>query len=207
MDELVTSFDFEPVAFANVPYSAYHYTAYGTEGEFTLRRNREAFDWVDLVPKTAISPSQVNTASELLGVKLAYPILIAPSAAHAALHPEGEVATYKASFAASNTPMIVSNNASLPVDKIAAAAKGNMSWQLYPRQDLDASKGFLEVAQSNGSQWIVVTLDQGAALWERAQHYRNLGRAGVADLGARTPTGFPPTGFGTTGNISTRSAR
>ena len=183
MDELVTSFDFEPVAYAKVPRSVYDYMAWGAESEFTVRRNREAFDWVDLVPKTAINTSQVNTASELFGVKLAYPILVAPSAAHAALHPEGEAATYRASFAASNTPMIVSNNASLPVDKIAAAAKGNMSWQLYPRQDLDGSKGFLDTAQSNGSQLIVVTVDQQASFYDRSVHDRNLTSRGGGAVG------------------------
>jgi len=197
MDELVTSFDFEPVCYAKVPRADYDYTAYGTESEFTLRRNREAFDWVDLAPKKAIETSQVNTATELFGIKLAYPILVAPSAAHAALHPEGEAATYRAAFAASNTPMIVSNNASLTVDKIAAAAKGNMSWQLYPRQDLDQSQGFLDTAQSNGSQFIVVTIDQQASLWERAQHDRNLqGRGG---RGAATPARGAARGGGFTG--------
>ena len=184
IDELVTAFDFEPLAYARVPRDAYDYTAYGTEGEFTLRRNRQAFDWVDLVPKGAIDKSQVNTAIELFGSRLAFPIMVAPSAAHAALHPEGEVATYRAAAAASNTTMIVSNNASLPLEKIAAGAKGPLWWQLYPRQDLDASRALIETAQSNGSQAIVVTIDQKAAFWERAQHYRNLGRAGAAGRGA-----------------------
>src|ERR1051325_3693748 len=49
LNELVTAFDFEPVAYAKVPRYAYDYTAYGTDSEFTLRRNREAFEWVELV--------------------------------------------------------------------------------------------------------------------------------------------------------------
>ena len=39
--------------FANVPLSVYDYTAHGDGSEFTLRRNRQAFDWVDLVPGQA----------------------------------------------------------------------------------------------------------------------------------------------------------
>src|SRR5690242_19191777 len=45
MNELVTALDFEPVAYARLPRDAYDFTALGVEGEFTLRRNREAFDW------------------------------------------------------------------------------------------------------------------------------------------------------------------
>src|SRR6185295_14865192 len=50
LDEIVTAFDFEPIMFANVPLRTYDYTAHGDGSEFTLRRNREAFDWVDLIP-------------------------------------------------------------------------------------------------------------------------------------------------------------
>ncbi len=50
MDELVTAFDFEPVAYAKIPRSAYDYTALGADGKFTLRRNRQAFDWVEVIP-------------------------------------------------------------------------------------------------------------------------------------------------------------
>ena len=49
LDEMMDAFDFEPLMFANVPLSVYDYTAHGDGSEFTLRRNRQAFDWVDLV--------------------------------------------------------------------------------------------------------------------------------------------------------------
>ena len=49
--EMQTSFDFEPVFFGNVPVRTYDYTAHGDGSEFTLRRNRQAYDWVDIVPR------------------------------------------------------------------------------------------------------------------------------------------------------------
>src|SRR5215469_16095946 len=51
LSEMVQEVDFEPVAFAKLPRQAYDYTAYGVDGEFTLRRNRQVFDWVELVPR------------------------------------------------------------------------------------------------------------------------------------------------------------
>ncbi len=51
IDELVTVRDFEAVFFAKEPREVYNYTSYGTESEFTLRRNREAFEWVELVSR------------------------------------------------------------------------------------------------------------------------------------------------------------
>ena len=76
LDELLTAFDFEPVAFARIPRVAYNYTAYGSESEFTLRRNRDAFDWVDLLARSP-KPPEIDTAIELFGQKLAFPLLLA----------------------------------------------------------------------------------------------------------------------------------
>ena len=59
--EMQTSFDFEPVFFGNVLLPIYDYTAHGDGSEFTLRRNRQAFDWVDILPtRAAIPASQVD---------------------------------------------------------------------------------------------------------------------------------------------------
>jgi 4-hydroxymandelate oxidase len=174
MDELNTIPEFEPVAFAKLPREAYTYTAYGVEGEFTLRRNREAFEWVELVPRGVVDVSSVQTAIEILGTKLSFPIFVSPTAAHATLHKDGEAATHQGATAASNTPMIVSNNATLPMDKIAAAATSPLWFQLYPRQDLEATREQVDAAQAAGAKAVVVTVDQQASYYEHALHDRHL---------------------------------
>lgn len=174
--ELESSFDFEAVAHAKVPRAAFNYTAYGTESEFTLRRNREAFDWVKLVPD-AIGGGEVRTSTELLGMSLAYPILISPTAAQAALHPEGEAAMHQGATAA-NTVMIVSNVSSFPISRIAAAAAGPLWFQLYPKREPEDNRAVLEEAQAAGCKAIVVTVDQQAAYFERPLHDRHLGSGG-----------------------------
>ena len=63
MNELLTAFDFEAVAYAKQPRSVYNYRAYGSDGEFTLRRNREAFDWVELIPRH-VAAGPVSTGAE-----------------------------------------------------------------------------------------------------------------------------------------------
>jgi 4-hydroxymandelate oxidase len=174
LNELITAFDFEPVAYAKVPRYNYDYTAYGTDGEFTLRRNREAFDWVELVPKRILDVSPIQTATEILGTKMAFPIFVSPSAGHSMLHPDGEVATYKGAEAASNTPYIVSNVSSVPFEKIAPAAKSPLWFQIYPKQVLDDNRVLLEKVQEAGARAVVVTIDQQADEHERALHDRNL---------------------------------
>jgi hypothetical protein len=89
MDELKTVLEFEAVAFAKLTREAYTFTAYGSEGEFTLGRNRQAFDWVELIPKAVVDVSSIDTASTLLGTPMAFPIMAAPTAGHAELHRDG----------------------------------------------------------------------------------------------------------------------
>lgn len=173
LEELLTPLDFEPAAYARLPRGWYDYTAYGSDGEFTLRRNRDAFDWVDLVPKSIGAPAQVDTSTELFGTRFVSPLMISPTAVHTHMHPDGEVATYQGATAA-RTPMAVSNNTSVPIEKIAPAANGQLWFQLYPREDMESNRETLERAQAAGAKAIIVTIDQQAAEYERALHDRHL---------------------------------
>ena len=192
-DEMKVSFDFEPVFFANVPLLTYDYTAHGDGSEFTVRRNREAFEWVDLVPGSAVDPKSVDLSSELLGTRMPYPILVAPSAAQVPVHPDGEIAMYRGATAASNTPMILSHVTSTAVDKVAAAAKGPLWSQFYPQQDRAFGRRILEESQNAGCTAVVVTVDQQASHYERSEHDRNLGggprRAGRGSVAQQEPSG------------------
>ena len=193
LDEMRVSFDFEPVLFANVPLMTYDYTAHGDGSEFTVRRNREAFEWVDLLPGKAIDPKSVDLSSEVLGTRMPYPILVAPSAVQVPLHPDGEMGMYRGATAASNTPMILSHVTSTAVDKVAAAAKGPLWSQFYPQQDRAIGRRILEESQNAGCTAVVVTVDQQASFYERTEHDRNLGgstrRAGRGSAVAQDVSG------------------
>ncbi len=174
LEELRTVFDFEAVAYEKLPRAAYNYTARGSEGEFTLRRNREAFDWVKLVPSVIGESTPISTATKVLDTSMDFPVMLAPSAGHLSLHPGMELATYQGSSQASNTPMIVSHVSSMPFPKIAEFSGGPLWVQLYPRQELEGNREPLESAQQAGCQAVVVTLDQQAAIYDRAIHDLNL---------------------------------
>jgi len=179
--EMQTSFDFEPVFFSNVVLPIYDYTAHGDGSEFTLRRNRQAYDWVDILPsRAAIPASQVDLSSELLGVKMKFPIIVAPTAAMVPLNPDGEIGMFKAATAASNTLMMLSVNTSTPHAKVVPAAPGGTLWaQFYPLENLANTQKSMDTFQNAGCNGIIVTIDQQASYYERTQQDRNLGgRAG-----------------------------
>lgn len=177
LDEMANVLEFEPVAKAKITQNAYDFVAGAVEEEFSLRRNRQAFDWVHLVPRVTSAGGPVNLATEIFGQKLAAPLLVCPTAGHAQLHPEGEKETHRGATAAGTT-MIVSNNSSFPFDQIAEAAPGPLWSQLYVHGDVDGAQERVLRAADSGAQAICVTVD---APWgsfrERLMENRNLNPA------------------------------
>jgi 4-hydroxymandelate oxidase len=187
IDELLTTFDFEAVAFAKLPSQTYHYTAHGTESEYTLRRNREAFEWVKLVGRAIAKAGPIDASTEVLGTRMKFPLLIAPSSGHGALHPEGEVATHRGASAASETPMILSFGASFRGEDVMKAGSGPMWSQLYGREKFEENLPLVENVQAAGFKAIVLTVDQTAAYYERVQHLQHL--SGRGNRGGRSSRG------------------
>jgi 4-hydroxymandelate oxidase len=188
IDELLDAFDFEEIAYANLPRQIYDYTAQGAFGEWTARRNRHVFDWVDLVEQPGVAPESVDASIEILGIRMEYPILIAPTAQMVPLHPTGEIGMYQAATAA-RVPMIVSTNSSTPQPDIAAGASGPRWIQLYPSQNLEVTRNRTDMFQEAGAQAIVVTIDQQADWYDRRSHNRwlagNIPGAGATAGAAR----------------------
>jgi 4-hydroxymandelate oxidase len=174
IDELLSAFDFEPVCFGNMTQTNYDYMAHGADSEFTLRRNREAFEWVDLVERPGVLPEQVDASTELFGITMPFPIFVAPSTRQRDLHPEGDAGMYVGATA-TKTGMILASGSSIPIEKVAAAADGPRWSQFYPIQDLKLSREQVERFQANGARGLVVTVDQQTSVYERDLHDRNLG--------------------------------
>jgi 4-hydroxymandelate oxidase len=197
LDEMETVFDFEPLFNANIPQATTDYTYHGDGSEFNLRRNRQAFDWVDIVPAKGgapIDPKSVDLSTTILGQQMKYPLFISPNSMQVPLHPEGEAATHRGAAGASSTLMMISNVASLPVEKIVPAAPSPCWFQFYPREDLDDSRDVIEHAQQNGCPAVIVTVDQTASYFERDLHDRNLG--GVVRTGGGRGRGGDPEAAG-----------
>ena len=175
-DETRDVFDFEPIFRANVPLSVYDYTAHGTESEFTLYRNRDAFDWVELIGGGGVDAASVDTSTELFGHAMPSPIMLAPTARQRDLHPDGELGMHRAATT-TGTTMIVSNVSSFPFPRIAQTAEGPLWFQRYASREIEPNRVALGAAQEVGAQTIVVTIDQQASYYERDLHVRHLGGA------------------------------
>ena len=101
--EAVSVSDFETLARDRIPRMAYEYISGGAADEITLRWNRESFDRIRLRPKILVDVANLDTRVTLFGQELPFPILLAPTAYHRLVHPEGEIATVKGAGAAGAT--------------------------------------------------------------------------------------------------------
>ncbi len=169
--ELVNVFEFEPVARTKLSQSAYDYIAGGADDEWTLRRNREAFDRITLRPRFLVDVSRIDLSTTLFGQPVDMPILVCPMGGHGSAHPEGEPATARAA-GAMQAILGVSTNSTYPIDQIAAAATGPLWFQLYAGPDLEATREKVERAVASGCKAILWTLDL-AHVPQRERNLRN----------------------------------
>src|SRR5437867_289137 len=92
--------EIEDLARAKVPRDAFDYIAGGAEDEVSLRRNREAFGRWAIRPRVLVDVTRRDTSTMVLGERVTMPVLVAPTALHGLVHPEGELATARGAAAA-----------------------------------------------------------------------------------------------------------
>ena len=97
--DAINVFDFEPVAYKNVPPAHFGYMASGIDDEVTLRANRAAFNRLVLRPRRLLDVTNIDPSVELFGVKWETPIIIAPTGGNRAFHEDGELAVARAAKA------------------------------------------------------------------------------------------------------------
>jgi 4-hydroxymandelate oxidase len=94
-DAVLTLADYEPLAKRRMSHMAYEYVAGGGGDEITVRENHLAFDRIRLQPRILQDVSKLDLRLTLFGQSLDHPILLAPTAYHRIVHPEGELATVR----------------------------------------------------------------------------------------------------------------
>lgn len=169
--EPVNVMDFERVARERMARVAWDYYASGANDEITLRANRDAFDRLALHYKVLVDVSQRSTRTRVLGHGVSMPLLVAPTAFHRLAHPDGELATARATGAA-GTIMILSTLSNTRVEDVIAAATGPVWFQLYVYRDRGVTRALVERAEAAGCQALVLTVD-APLLGRRERDVRN----------------------------------
>ena len=156
--EAVSLSDFESLARERIPRMAYEYISGGAADEITLRWNRESFDRIRLRPRILVDVSNLDTRVTLFGQEMPFPILLAPTAYHRLLHPEGELATVKGAGAAGAT-LVASMLATTTIDEMAKAATRPLWFQTYILKDRGFTRDLVQRAEGLGCKALCVTVD------------------------------------------------
>jgi 4-hydroxymandelate oxidase len=157
-DEALDVFDFHNVARKVLPTSHYGYVATGTDGNETLRANRDAFRRIYLRSMRMVDTSSVVLETELLGERLNSPIVLAPVGSQKAFHAEGELATARAARAQGHL-QILSNVTSHSIEDVIEARGAPVWFQLYPTSEWSTAKMMIERAEAAGARVLVLTND------------------------------------------------
>lgn len=161
LNDLVAVGQFEPVAQTAMHEAAWNYVAGGSGDERTLARNQEAWGELRLAPHTLVDVSSLDTSTELLGLSLPYPVLVAPTASHRLYHPVGERATVRGAASAEAVYVQSSLGSTALSDVGSAAAEAEEPWlfQLYIQRDREFTRDLVAEAVESGARALVLTVD------------------------------------------------
>jgi lactate 2-monooxygenase len=144
---------------------AYAYIAGGAGLESTMRANRESFERQRIVPRMLNDVSERDTTVNLFGRTLPSPFLLSPIGVLEMAHGDADQAVGRAATA-EGIPMIFSNQASQPMEKVADAMGDGARWfQLYWSKSDDLVRSLVSRAERCGCEAIVVTLDTTMLGW------------------------------------------
>ena len=141
-----------------LPLGARGYLEGGGEGEYTLRRNRAAFDRLEFLPGQPRDVSQVSTGTTVLGRHLPLPFALSPVGGPRMFHHEGELAVARAAGQA-GIPYGISTLATASVEDVAAQASSPLWFQLYVWGDRGGAREALARARAAGFSALLFSID------------------------------------------------
>ncbi|HEY1560629.1 MAG TPA: alpha-hydroxy acid oxidase [Caulobacteraceae bacterium] len=150
--------DYEALAPAHMHPAVWDFISAGADDGVTMTQNRRAFERIALRPRVLADVGRIDTRAIVLGAAISSPILIAPTGPHAALCPEGEVATAEAA-GKSGLGMVANSGSNRTIEDIAAVATGPLWLQLYLFPERERTHALVRRAEAAGCGALVLTAD------------------------------------------------
>ncbi len=164
--DIPTSFDaIEARAREAMAPEAWAYTAGGAGLESTMDANRRAFERFPIAPRMLSGAGERDLGCEIFGARVAAPLFSCPIGVLEMMHPEADLAVARA-MARLNLPMVISSQASRPMEEIARAnGDGPRFYQLYWGKSDAIAESFVRRAEACGCKAIFITLDTTILGW------------------------------------------
>ncbi len=144
---------------------AFAYIAGGAGRESTMTSNTGDFDRWHIVPRMLRNVESRDTSVELFDRQIPVPFFLAPVGVLEMAHPEADLAVARAA-AKYGIPYIFSNQASVPMERCAAAMGSSPRlFQLYWSKSDELVVSLIQRAEACGCSAIVLTLDTTMLGW------------------------------------------
>lgn len=159
----------------------------------TVRRNRGAWEELELRPRVLAGVGEPDLSVELLGRRRPSPFVVSPTALNTLVDADGEPAMARAAASCGAAAYCLSTAAAVDPGALAAAAPGVAHWlQLYILRDRGLTEDAVAAAEAAGFEAIVLTVDAPVlGLRDHEAGSGVTGRTAVAgDATPSTPGGF-----------------
>jgi isopentenyl diphosphate isomerase/L-lactate dehydrogenase-like FMN-dependent dehydrogenase len=170
--------DYRRLARRALPDMIWAYIDYGAEDQATLRANRAAFGRYALRSRILTGAQPSSLATTVAGQRVSLPVVLAPTGLAGLSHWTGERGI-AAGAEAAGTLSIVSTSSTYSFEEVAAAARRDHFFQLYPCADdsglENLTRQLMERADQVGFPAMFVTADVQALGNRESERKRGMG--------------------------------
>lgn len=158
-----------------LPHFAWEYLEGGAEEELTLRRNRQGFADIALLPRTLVPCCVTQPQRSLFGRDLTLPIAIGPTGYNAMLYRDADIHLARAATEL-GLPFTLSTVSTSSLEQVVAAVpEVNLWFQLYCLRDPKVQEDLLLRASAVGCTTLLLTSDAvllGNREWDKRNFVR-----------------------------------
>ncbi len=163
LEAALTIEDLRTIGRRTTPRAVFDYVDGAADGEVTASRNTTAFRDAVFVPENLNSVVEPDLSTELLGKRIGFPLVFAPTGYTRMMHHEGETAVARVAQR-SNLPYTLSTVGTTSIEDIRDAAPGGQNWfQLYLTNNHRLNNELVDRALDAGCTTIVLTIDTAVA--------------------------------------------
>jgi len=141
-----------------VPKPMFDYLDGAADSEVTLARNQTDFARYDLLPRYLINVQNIDTSTTVMGEKIDFPIVCAPTGMSRLFNNDGELAVCAAA-AEAGTVYSLSTMSTHSIEEVASHTTGAKWFQLYPFKDKALVSELIERARTAGYKGLCLTID------------------------------------------------
>ena len=150
--------DMRALARQRLPAPIFHYIDGAADDEVTYRRNTEAFERCDLVPKVLAGVTDIDMSVTVMGQKLKMPVFCSPTALQRLFHHDGERAVARAAEKM-GTMFGVSSLGTVALAEIGALISSPKMFQFYFHKDRGLNDAMVARARDAKFDVLALTVD------------------------------------------------